>query len=83
MWSHLQEYGGDLIMRAGAASAEASVTHGDRTESIGEGLWYCLASRGYGIEADWMAHRIARLRVFLTLHRRCVMRSLTMDLMFW
>lgn len=44
----------------------ASVTYGDRTESIGEGLLVLLGvARGDGIEeADWMAHRIARLRVF-------------------
>ena len=44
----------------------ASVTHGDRTESIGEGLLVFLGvARGDGLEeADWMAHRIARLRVF-------------------
>ena len=44
----------------------ASVTHGDRTESIGEGLLVLLGvARGDGFEeADWMAHRIARLRVF-------------------
>ena len=44
----------------------ASVTHGDRTESIGEGLLVLIGvARGDGLEeADWMAHRIARLRVF-------------------
>ena len=44
----------------------ASVTHDDRTESIGEGLLVLLGvARGDGLEeADWMAHRIARLRVF-------------------
>ena len=44
----------------------ASVTYGDRTESIGEGLLVLLGvARGDGLEeADWMAHRIARLRVF-------------------
>ncbi len=44
----------------------ASVTHGDHTESIGEGLLVLLGvARGDGLEeADWMAHRIARLRVF-------------------
>ena len=44
----------------------ASVTYGDRTESIGEGLLVLLGvQRGDGFEeANWMAHRIARLRVF-------------------
>ena len=44
----------------------ASVTCGDRTESIGEGLLVLLGvARGDGFEeANWMAHRIARLRVF-------------------
>ena len=44
----------------------ASVTYGDRTESIGEGLLVLLGvARGDGFEeANWMAHRIARLRVF-------------------
>ena len=44
----------------------ASVTHEDRTESIGKGLLVLLGvARGDGLEeADWMAHRIARLRVF-------------------
>ena len=44
----------------------ASVTHDDRTESIGQGLLVLLGvARGDGLEeADWMAHRIARLRVF-------------------
>ena len=44
----------------------SSVTYGDRTESIGEGLLVLLGvARGDGFEeANWMAHRIARLRVF-------------------
>ena len=44
----------------------ASVTHGDRTETIGKGLLVFLGvARGDGLEeADWMAHRIAHLRVF-------------------
>ena len=44
----------------------ASVTHGDRTETIGKGLLVLLGvARGDGLEeADWMAHRIAHLRVF-------------------
>ena len=44
----------------------ASVTCGDRTESIGEGLLVLLGvAQGDGFEeANWMAHRIARLRVF-------------------
>ena len=44
----------------------ASVTHEDRTESIGKGLLVLLGvARGDGLEeADWMAHRIAHLRVF-------------------
>lgn len=44
----------------------ASVTYGDRTESIGEGLLVLLGvARGDGFEeANWTAHRIARLRVF-------------------
>ena len=44
----------------------ASVTYRDRTESIGEGLLVLLGvARGDGFEeANWIAHRIARLRVF-------------------
>ena len=57
----------------------ASVTHGDRTESIGEGLLVLLGvARGDGLEeADWMAHRIAHLRVFPDASQK--MRHAVMD----
>ena len=44
----------------------ASVTCGDRTESIKKGLLLLLGvARDDGLEeANWMAHRIAHLRVF-------------------
>lgn len=44
----------------------ASVTNGAQTKSIQEGLLVLLGvARGDGLEeADWMAHRIAHLRVF-------------------
>ena len=44
----------------------ASVTHGIKSESIGSGLLVLLGvARGDGLEeAEWMAHRIAHLRIF-------------------
>ena len=63
----------------------ASVTCGDRTESIEKGLLVLLGvARDDGIEeANWMAHRIAHLRVFSDKSQK--MRHAVIDhgLMFW
>lgn len=60
-------YGRYLAMKAVVQRVQrASVTNGAQTESIQEGLLVLLGiARGDGREeADWIAHRIAHLRVF-------------------